>query len=107
MLSDEYRYKILRLVEENPEISQRGLARLLGISLGKVNYCVQALIETGLIKADNFKNNQHKRAYMYYLTRKGVAAKTTATTTFLKSKLAEYEALRAEIDKLKRESARR
>ncbi len=103
MLSDEYRYKILRLLEEDPEMSQRDLARALGVSLGKVNYCLQALIETGLVKANNFKNNHHKQAYMYLLTRKGLAVKARASVDFLQRKVAEYEALRREIEILKRE----
>jgi len=103
MLSDEYRYKILRLLEEDPEMSQRDLARALGVSLGKVNYCLQALIDTGLIKANNFKNSHNKQAYMYLLTRKGFAVKARASVDFLQRKVAEYEALRREIEILKRE----
>lgn len=68
MLTDEYRYKILKLVEEKPEISQRELAEALGISLGKVNYCLKALIKVGILKASNFKNCNNKLAYMYLLT---------------------------------------
>lgn len=64
MLTDEYRYKILKLVEANPEISQRELAKNLGISLGKTNFCLKALIEVGLIKVTNFRNNANKLAYM-------------------------------------------
>ena len=104
MLSDEYRYKILRLLEADPQMSQRDLARALGISLGKVNYCLQALIDKGLVKANNFKNSQNKQAYMYLLTRKGFSAKATATVGFLKRKMDEYEALRREIEILKREA---
>jgi len=103
LLTDEYRCKILRLLEEQPEISQRELARELGISLGRVNFCLQALMERGLVKADNFKNSKNKKAYMYFLTRKGIAEKTLATTRFLDRKMAEYEALRREIEALRRE----
>jgi len=103
MLTDEYRAKILQKLEEDPRISQRDLARELGISLGKANYCLRALIQTGLIKANNFKNNRHKSAYMYYLTSKGMAEKARATVRFLDRKVAEYEALRREIEALKRQ----
>ena len=106
MLSDEYRYKILRLLEEDPEMSQRDLARALGVSLGKVNYCLQALIDTGLVKANNFKNSHNKQAYMYLLTRRGITEKSLATARFLKHKMSEYENLQREIRNLKRELMR-
>jgi len=67
MLSDEYRYKILKRLEVNPEISQRELAGELGISLGRVNYCIQALVEKGLVKANNFRNSKNKKGYAYLL----------------------------------------
>jgi EPS-associated MarR family transcriptional regulator len=97
MLTDEYRYKILKLVQENPEISQRDLATALGISLGKTNFCLKALIEVGLLKASNFKNNKNKLAYMYLLTPKGIEEKTVITARFLKRKLQEYKTLELEI----------
>lgn len=103
MLTDEYRSKILRILEGDPQISQRDLARALGISLGKANFCLQGLIEKGLVKANNFMNSNNKKAYMYYLTRKGIAEKARATTRFLKRKMAEYEAIQREIENLKRE----
>ena len=106
MLSDEYRYKILRLLEADPEMSQRDLARALGVSLGKVNYCLQALIDTGLVKANNFKNSHHKQAYMYLLTRRGITEKSLATARFLQHKMNEYENLQREIENLKRELTR-
>ena len=103
MLTDEYRYKILRLLEENPRLSQRDLADRLGVSLGKANYCLQALIERGLVKARNFRNSENRLTYLYLLTRKGFTEKSRATGRFLKIKMAEYEALRREIESLKRE----
>lgn len=103
MLTDEYRYKILRLLEENPRLSQRDLADRLGVSLGKANYCLQALIERGLVKARNFRNSENRSTYLYLLTRKGFTEKSRATGRFLKIKMAEYEALRREIESLKRE----
>ena len=105
VLTDEYRYKILRLLEENPQLSQRDLAERLGISLGKANYCLQALIERGLVKARNFRNSQNRATYPYLLTRKGFTEKTRATGRFLQIKMAEYEALQREIEVLKKEHA--
>lgn len=103
MLSDEYRSKILKILDEDPQISQRELARELGVSLGKANYCLQALMEKGLVKVNNFKNSNNKKAYMYLLTSKGIAEKGRATVRFFDRKVAEYEALRREIASLKRE----
>jgi len=104
MLTDEYRYKILKLVETNPEISQRELAEQLGISLGKANFCLKALIEVGMLKASNFKNSKNKLGYMYLLTPKGIEEKAKVTVRFLKKKLTEFEILQNEINELKKES---
>src|SRR5258708_20138819 len=104
MLTDEYRYRILKLLEKNPTASQREIARELGVSLGRVNYCLQALIEKGLIKVNNFRQNESKRAYLYYLTPKGVQEKTKVTVRFLKPKLDEYESLKREVAQLQREA---
>jgi EPS-associated MarR family transcriptional regulator len=106
VLSDELRYKILRLLEQQPHLSQRALARELGLSLGKANYCVHALIEKGLVKARNFRNSENKTAYMYYLTPKGIEDKARVTVRFLKSRMAEYELLKAEIEVLRRDAER-
>jgi len=103
MLTDEYRYKILKLVEAKPEISQRELARDLGISLGKANFCLKALIEVGLLKVNNFRNSNNKLAYMYLLTPKGVEEKAKITLRFLKNKMLEYEVLESEIQLLSNE----
>lgn len=100
MLTDEYRYKILKLVESKPEISQRELAQQLGISLGKTNYCLKALIEKGLLKATNFRNSKNKLAYMYLLTPTGIEEKSTITLRFLKAKIKEYQMLQTEINLL-------
>jgi EPS-associated MarR family transcriptional regulator len=100
MLTDEYRYKILRKLEAEPETSQRELARELGISLGKVNFCLNALIEKGLVKANNFRHSQNKKGYIYLLTPSGVEEKAKITVQFLKYKLAQYEAIKAEISQL-------
>ena len=104
MLTDEYRYKILKELEANPEISQRKLAKGLNISLGKANFCINALIEKGFIKANDFRNSHNKKAYIYYLTPKGIEEKASITLKFLKFKMAEYQALRLEIERLQHEA---
>lgn len=98
-------YKLMRLLEAKPGMSQRDLARELGISLGKVNYCLRALIKKGWIKAANFKNSQNKIAYMYLLTPRGLDKKASLTLEFLRIKMSEYEALKAEIEEMQREAA--
>jgi len=105
MLTDEYRYKILKLVEANPEVSQRELASQLGISLGKANFCLKALIDVGLLKATNFRNSKNKLAYMYLLTPRGIEEKASITMRFLKYKVQEYENLQGEIEELRREAS--
>jgi EPS-associated MarR family transcriptional regulator len=104
MLTDEYRYKILKILEANPEISQRDLARALGVSLGRTNFCLKALIERGLLKATNFRNSSNKLAYMYLLTPKGLEEKSVITTRFLKMKMQEYANLESEIEELRRDA---
>ena len=104
MLSDEYRYKILKRLEANPETSQRELAEDLGISLGRANYCIQALIEKGLVKANNFRNSKNKKGYAYLLTPRGIEEKAKITVQFLKIKIAEHEALKKEIKGLREEA---
>lgn len=104
MLTDEYRYKILKALEKNPEISQRDLARELGVSLGRANYCLKALIDVGLLKVSNFKNSKNKLVYMYLLTPTGVKEKSAITERFLKAKLQEYAFLEAEIEALRAEA---
>lgn len=103
MLSDEYRYKILKLLEKEPALSQRDLANALGVSLGKVNFCIRALMEKGLLKARNFRNSRNKTAYMYYLTPTGFEEKARVTVRFLRRKMDEYEALTQEIERLRSE----
>lgn len=106
MLTDEYRYKLLQLLESNPQASQRELANALGISLGKANYCLNALMERGLVKARNFTNSRNKRAYMYYLTPQGLQEKARVTVRFFKQRMQEYEVLQREIETLRSEAAR-
>ena len=107
MLTDEYRYRILKLLEADPHASQRRIADELGISLGRVNYCLKALINKGLVKANNFRNNTNKRTYLYLLTPKGIEEKTKVTLQFLQVKMAEYEAVKREIEELQREAGER
>ncbi|MDQ5984343.1 MAG: hypothetical protein CSYNP_00036 [Syntrophus sp. SKADARSKE-3] len=104
-LEGEEVLNILKAIEDNAEVTQRELSSSLGISLGKVNFLLQALIERGLVKADNFKKSNHKNAYLYYLTPKGLEAKVRTTFLFLKRKMAEYERLEQEIVALKNELA--
>ncbi|MDQ2078317.1 MarR family EPS-associated transcriptional regulator [Marinimicrobium sp. ABcell2] len=103
MLTDEYRYKVLKLLDANPNLSQRQLARELGISVGKVNYCLKALVERGMIKAANFKNSQNKKAYSYLLTPEGLEHKAKVAVRFLRHKMAEHKNLQAEIAALREE----
>lgn len=104
MFDDNTSYGLLRTLENNPSLSQRDLAKRLGISLGKVNYCLNALVEKGCLKVNNFRNNENKLAYAYLLTPHGVEEKARITVRFLKYKMQEYEQLRAEIDELQREA---
>ena len=106
MLTDEYRYRILKILESNPGASQRDIARELGVSLGRVNFCLQALVEKGLIKANNFRNSTTKQTYLYLLTPKGFQEKAKVTVRFLKVKLDEYENLKREVAQLQREAGR-
>ena len=99
----EAHFKVLRLLEVNPQIKQRELAAAAGLSLGKTNSCINALLEKGLIKMQNLKSNKRKLAYAYLLTPAGIAEKVVLTQRFLKRKMEEYEALKAEIELLKRE----
>jgi EPS-associated MarR family transcriptional regulator len=102
-IDNEIHLKLLRYLEANPQVSQRELAEYLGVSLGKTNYCLRALVERGLVKARNFKNNANKRAYLYFLTSKGVREKAQISVQFLQRKIEEHEALRAEIEELRNE----
>jgi EPS-associated MarR family transcriptional regulator len=103
MLDERTRYRLLKLLEENPELSQRRIAEEIGVSVGKINHCLRALLDRGLVKIRNFRDSQNKLAYAYYLTPKGAREKVRTTAGFLKRKLAEYEGLEREIEELKRE----
>ena len=94
-------FRVLHILEEEPEITQRDLAHKLGISLGGTNYCLKALIEIGHIKVDNFSKNPDKSVYLYFLTPKGIAKKAELTAGFLKRKMAEYRVLKKEIESVR------
>ena len=103
-MQDEITYKILKSIEENPTQSQRELSKSLGVSLGKLNYCLKALVEKGWVKANNFRQNPHKSEYLYLLTPSGVEAKAKVTVRFLKRKMNEYERIKKEIAALQEET---
>ena len=100
MPNQQSKYQLLKSLEKDANLTQRQLSKELGISLGKVNYCLQNLIQKGFIKINNFKNSKHKIQYSYLLTPKGIEAKTKLTFDFLKAKTKEYEALKKEVEKL-------
>ena len=102
-LTDEIRYRLLNLLAEHPDASQREVARELGVSVGKVNYCLQALVRKGLLKVSNFRNSRNKSAYLYVLTRRGIEEKVNVTYQFLRRKVDEYDVLVKEIERLKSE----
>lgn len=97
-IDPDVHFRLLHLLETEPELTQRQLAQKLGISLGGVNYCLKALIDIGHIKADNFSKNPNKSVYLYLLTPQGIAEKAKLTAGFLKRKMVEYHALKKEID---------
>lgn len=97
-IDPDVHFRVLHLLQEEPNLTQRDLAERLGISLGGVNYCLKALIDIGHIKAGNFKKNPDKSIYLYLLTPKGIAEKASLTACFLNRKIAEYQALKKEID---------
>ena len=97
---------VLRHLETEQKVSQRDLSNSLGISLGKVNFILRALIDKGIIKAKNFKNNKNKRAYAYYLTREGIEEKSKLTIKFFQRKMSEYDDLKRELKALEAEIER-
>jgi EPS-associated MarR family transcriptional regulator len=104
-LADDVRYRLLKYLAEHPEATQRDVARNLGISLGKANYCVKALVAKGWLKVRNFTNSENKTAYTYVLTSNGIEEKVNVTREFLRRKVAEYDLLVEEIDRLTAEVA--
>ena len=101
MNKDQIHFDLLCKLEANPEYTQRELSKEMGISLGKVNYCIKKLVGKGWVKLTNFSHNPNKVGYAYYLTAKGIEEKTRLTYAFLKIKSEEYEILKEEISKLK------
>jgi len=102
-MQESTRYHILKQIQDNPSITQRELSQKTGLSLGKTNYCLRALIDKGLVKSKNFKNSKNKTAYSYMLTPKGIEEKAKVTYRFLKQKLVEYDELQKEIEELRQE----
>ena len=100
-LEDEH-LNILRKISKDPNVSQRELAKRIGLSLGKVNYCLNSLKYKGLVKIRNFKKSENKTKYLYVLTPKGIAEKTKLTLKFMKRKMEEYDELKEEIKKLEK-----
>ena len=101
MPDQQSKYQLLKSLEQDANLTQRQLSEELGISLGKVNYCLKSLIQKGFIKINNFKNSNHKLQYSYLLTPTGIEEKTKLTIEFLKVKTEEYEALKEEVERIK------
>jgi EPS-associated MarR family transcriptional regulator len=104
-LQEDTYFRVMRLLQDNPDLTQRELAEKLGISVGGLNYCLKALMEKGLVKMKNFANSKNKFGYVYVLTPTGIAEKAAITHRFLQRKMDEYDALKAEIEVLRAESA--
>ena len=102
-LHEDTNFRLMKLLEANPDLSQRQMGKLLGLSFGGINYCLNALVAKGLVKIENFSQNQNKFGYVYLLTPSGIAEKAAMTSSFLKRKMDEYEALKLEIATLKSE----
>lgn len=102
-LKEDTHFRVLRFLQENPELSQRELAEAVGVSVGGIHYVLNALIDKGLVKLGNFTAAEDKRRYAYVLTPKGIARKAALTRAFLVRKIEEYEALREEIEALSSE----
>ena len=100
---DETHVRVMRILQENPDLTQRELAQKLGISIGGLNYCLNALIDKGFVKVSNFQQSKNKFKYVYLLTPQGFAEKVSMTSRFLKRKMDEYDALKGEIEALKTE----
>ena len=102
-LQEDTRFRVLNLLESQPDLNQREMAKVLGVSLGGVNYCLRALAAKGLVKMQNFNSSSNKLGYAYLLTPKGFKEKMVLSKDFLERKLREYEALRAEIEALRQD----
>ena len=102
-LQEDTYFRVMRILQEDPDLTQRELAGKLGISVGGLNYCLKALMEKGLVKMNNFANSKNKFGYVYVLTPIGITEKAAITHRFLQRKIDEYEALKAEIEALRLE----
>ncbi|MBC3932343.1 MAG: MarR family EPS-associated transcriptional regulator [Undibacterium curvum] len=102
-LQEDTYFRVMRILQENPDLTQRELAQMLGISVGGLNYCLKALIEKGLVKMRNFANSKSKFGYVYVLTPSGAVEKAAITQRFLQRKMEEYEMLKVEIEELRQE----
>jgi EPS-associated MarR family transcriptional regulator len=102
-LQEDTYFRVLRMLQDNPDMTQREIAEKLGISTSGLNYCLKALIDKGWVKVQNFTQSKNKFGYIYVLTPQGVAEKAVLTGRFLKRKMVEYESLKAEIDTLRAE----
>lgn len=102
-LQEDTYFRVMRILQENPDLTQRELAQMLGISVSGLNYCLKALIEKGLVKMRNFASSKSKFGYAYVLTPKGIVEKTAITHRFLQRKMEEYEMLKVEIEELRQE----
>ena len=98
---EEIQFEVLRRLHQTPQVSQRALAKDLGVGLGTINFCLKALVEKGLVKMQNFSQSKNKLRYAYLITLAGVAEKSKLTAEFLRRKVAEYETLQAEIEALR------
>ena len=103
-MKDEIAYKLLKSIENNPSQSQRELSKAMGVSLGKLNYCLKALMDKGWVKVNNFRRNPNKAGYLYLLTPEGVEEKARVTVSFLQRKILEYEQIKVEIAELEKET---
>jgi EPS-associated MarR family transcriptional regulator len=99
-MDEEIRYKILSILKDDPNLTQREMMQQTGVSLGKVNYCVSALVEKGQIRVERFKNNSNKAAYLYHITPSGLKAFSNLSLRFLKIKLKEYDRIKVQIESL-------
>jgi EPS-associated MarR family transcriptional regulator len=99
-LQEDTHFRIMRILQENPDLTQRELAGMLGMSVGGLNYCLNALIDKGFVKMGNFQKSKNKFKYVYLLTPQGIAEKAALTSRFLRRKMAEYKALKAEMKAL-------
>jgi len=96
-------FRVMRILQDRPDVTQRELAEKLGVSVSGLNYCLKALIDKGWVKMQNFSNNKKKLGYAYLLTPTGVVQKASLTSRFLQRKMQEYEALKQEIKHMKQE----